>query len=153
MTKNASGTHRQTLHPNTPLQIAGDVFEVDERELGAIARFITEMQAARRRPLHERWCDPVQHAKAADGEPIWDTPCVGRMLHVGDVAGWWHQDEPGAPPRFYFDTSGPRGWDPTEEELRAVYRLLMAGGRDGLLNVATLALGDLDDGAPSRRHR
>lgn len=142
MTKNASGNSRQTL------QVNDLEYELDDVEVAAIGRFLEEMRRTRYWK-HETWCDPKEHKKAAEGAELDETPCVGRMIAVGRVNGWWHQDAPGAEPRFFVDSYG--GWDASVKDLRVIEDALSdaKAPQDQLLDLVVTAQGVLEHGIPA----
>ncbi|WP_158544479.1 hypothetical protein [Blastococcus sp. TBT05-19] len=125
------------------VDLNGQTWELDTAEQASIEVFLTELRRARE---HQPWCDRKQHRQVvADG--LEDSGCVGRMIKAtgGEVTGWWHQDEPGAEPRFYVDANGG-GWDPSRKDLEVVDRLLSSGPKDDLWGLIGRALGELEHG-------
>jgi len=116
MTKNAIGTHRQTL------QLNGRDWSLDAAEANALEVFLTELRKARYWK-HETWCHLKAHEQNAEGAGLDETPCIGRMIQVDDeFGGWWHQADVGQEARFYVDRNlrfGP-SWDATADDVRAV---------------------------------
>lgn len=150
MAKNATGDSRQTLHTEEAaarLEIHGDIWELDQAELDAVAVFLTEMRRTRDWK-HEKWCDPEEHVLTADGDELDETPCVGRIVKVNDrLGGWWHQKESRGTPHFAVDAYGG-AWDPSVSDLKTVYDVVSdpRAPADQLIGLCARALGELEHG-------